>query len=311
MFGIRSLDQALRLLRKGVSNVTLEPAIFMFHVRARDPARSRSQSEADAVEGALSDKYGRKYLILMPMLGSLLSSVLDIVHYSFIRLNSLQLLPSDLPLEFYYLENLYALFGGTATYYMGIYAYGADITEPNNRALRYGLYDGMEMTGVFLGTIASPYIFALGGYYGVYVARLVFVAFALLYILWFVKHKTEEEVTVDAKALEAGGAANMQKAVDANNNQTCTWKAKLRRYLLAPVKEFCDSIAKKRPHNLRAILHVELFIYFLYEFTTSYAAEIYIYMLKVCSYLAVSMPAEQDFTFLNSFGHRYSGCFKQ
>ena len=41
-----------------------------------------------------------------------------------------------MPLEFFYFDSLYALLGGHAIYYLGIYGYAADITNDNDRAAR-------------------------------------------------------------------------------------------------------------------------------------------------------------------------------
>ncbi len=40
-------------------------------------------------------------------------------------------------MEFFYFDQLYLILGGNALYYLGIYGYGADITDDSQRATRY------------------------------------------------------------------------------------------------------------------------------------------------------------------------------
>ncbi len=51
---------------------------------------------------------------------------------------------------------------------MGVYSYGSDITEPENRAQRFAGFDGTEICGLIIGTLASAPIYTHGGFYARY-----------------------------------------------------------------------------------------------------------------------------------------------
>jgi len=53
--------------------------------------------------GALSDIFGRKPLIMIPLIGQSLALVSEIINYTFLR---------TLPLEFIYVSSISSLFGG-------------------------------------------------------------------------------------------------------------------------------------------------------------------------------------------------------
>ena len=46
----------------------------------------------------------------------------------------------SLPLEFFYFDYFYYACGGHAVYYLGVYGYGADITNESQRAARWDEY---------------------------------------------------------------------------------------------------------------------------------------------------------------------------
>jgi hypothetical protein len=79
------------------------------------------------IAGALSDVFGRKPLILFPLIGYLLSSIFNTINYAFIKV---------LPVEFFYLDKVNSLFGGFSIFLLGIYAYGTSVTKSDERAYR-------------------------------------------------------------------------------------------------------------------------------------------------------------------------------
>ncbi len=70
---------------------------------------------------------GRKPLLLIPLVGFLITSIIDLV---------LSVVYRDVPLEFFYLSAIGFAFGGEPIYYMGYYGYGASITTLDERASR-------------------------------------------------------------------------------------------------------------------------------------------------------------------------------
>ena len=76
--------------------------------------------------GSLSDKFGKKPLIFLPLLGSVLDAILHMINYTFIR---------ELPMEFFYLISMYKFLGGTPIFYLGVYSYGVEISKENGTIL--------------------------------------------------------------------------------------------------------------------------------------------------------------------------------
>ena len=65
--------------------------------------------------GALIDKFGCKPFFLFSLTGLLLKVTCELINYAFIE---------DLPLEFFYMENIHAFFGGSILYYLCHFTYG-------------------------------------------------------------------------------------------------------------------------------------------------------------------------------------------
>jgi MFS family permease len=95
--------------------------------------------------GSLSDEYGRKPLILWPVFGGMIGILFSIINYAFIN---------ELPIEFFYVADCFwFFFGGSPIYYLGIYGYGATISEPKDRVKLLARYDALELIGAVIGTI--------------------------------------------------------------------------------------------------------------------------------------------------------------
>ena len=79
------------------------------------------------IVGSLSDDFGRKPLLTVPLFGSVITAVIQLLIYIFIE---------NLPIEVFYAEMFYSFCGGMPVYYMGVYAYGASVTTPKERPHR-------------------------------------------------------------------------------------------------------------------------------------------------------------------------------
>ena len=77
--------------------------------------------------GSLSDRFGRKPLFIIPMVGWALWLVMYAIRLIFIRI---------LPMEIAYLDLLTSMFGGGSIMYMAMYSIVTDITKPHERAKR-------------------------------------------------------------------------------------------------------------------------------------------------------------------------------
>ncbi len=79
------------------------------------------------VAGALSDRFGRKPLLLLPMVGSILEMVaFTLGYWLFYRV----------PLWFFHLTALNELTGGYALFFLGVYGFGSNSTRQDKRATR-------------------------------------------------------------------------------------------------------------------------------------------------------------------------------
>ena len=92
--------------------------------------------------GALSDDFGRKPLMLLPAIGMILRDAALLINYLFIEV---------LPLQFFYMQELWKLFGGISILYLGVYGYISAYTNTDERAYRLARCDGIESVGSILG----------------------------------------------------------------------------------------------------------------------------------------------------------------
>ena len=92
--------------------------------------------------GSLSDDFGRKPLMLLPLIGVVLTDVALLLNYLFIE---------QLPVQFFYVDRIWQLFGGGSVFYLGSYGYLASITSSNDRAYRLARADGVDTVSAILG----------------------------------------------------------------------------------------------------------------------------------------------------------------
>ena len=92
--------------------------------------------------GSLSDDFGRKPLMVIPLVGFVLTNVALLLNYLFIE---------HLPVQFFYVDRIWQLFGGVSVFYLGSYGYIASITSKNERAYRLARADGVETLSNIIG----------------------------------------------------------------------------------------------------------------------------------------------------------------
>ncbi len=100
----------------------------------------------------------------------------------------------ELPLEFFYFNNIFYFMGGSSLYYLGTYGYGADVTTPDERAFRLGIYDGFELLAYTIGNSLSSPINENYGNYGSYTVSLSCYILAVLYAAFVVKENNTERI---------------------------------------------------------------------------------------------------------------------
>jgi PCFT/HCP family folate transporter-like MFS transporter 1/3 len=204
------------------------------------------------IAGALSDEFGRKPLLIFPIFGNLVSKIAGLLNYAFIR---------DLPLEFFYVENIGAFFGGYAVYYLGVYSFVTNITKPKDRAHRLARLDGMEILGSVAGTLLSPLILEKLGYYGNYGISSIMIGISLVYLVLFVKEPIKRKL------------ANGEK-----NNPA---KSLLYNAIVTPLQGMKLLITKKRKNLLKVLILLQFICFFIYWLIIEINILKYLYMLLV------------------------------
>ena len=212
------------------------------------------------IAGALSDVFGRKPLMLYPLVGYFLASLINIINYAFI---------DTLPLEFFYLNKISSFFGGYAIFTLGVYVYGTTVTKPEERTYRFLRFDGMFTLSNITGTLVSPYIFDYMGYYGNYILSSACYALAIIHLVFFVKEPIETK----------------PQAPLTNNLNDKNLISKLKEIFLTaviiPLGSMKEVVTKDRKSTVKLLITLQLLCYFLYAFTSQVSRLVYLYMLLI------------------------------
>ena len=203
------------------------------------------------IAGALSDDFGRKPLLIFPLLGSFFASFVDILNYAFLE---------SLPMEFLYLNTLYDFMGGMSVYYLGYYGFGSSITNPEERAVRLARFDGFERGGMIVGIALSPAAFKAIGYYGCYAVRTSCYAVAIIYLIFMVKEPIIRKKREESEGREKFSPAKL-----------------LRRYVWDPFKEMLGTLLLKREGRLQLLLYLQLCAYGTWLFALEVKALLYLF----------------------------------
>eukprot|EP00056_Hartaetosiga_gracilis_P005319 m.83575 g.83575 ORF g.83575 m.83575 type:complete len:534 (-) comp12126_c0_seq1:143-1744(-) len=104
--------------------------------------------------GSLSDMYGRKIMMFLPCVGSLLQ-----------QLGILLVIYLDLSLPWLYMPMLaYGFFGTYALFLLSLFTSVADITTPHERTVWIGFMEGMNLVGTCAGYYTGGVITHMFGY---------------------------------------------------------------------------------------------------------------------------------------------------
>jgi MFS family permease len=202
------------------------------------------------IAGALSDYFGRKPIILFPIIGGVVTNLADMLNYALI---------DHVPMEFFYIDNIGALFGGYAVYYLGTYSYGTDAAAPKDRAHRLARLDGTEILANMVGTILSPYINDAVGFYGTFGIGSAVMTASGLYLIFFVKEKyktNEESEEKEKKSL---------------------WKT-IRFAAQLPIDGLKSIVLKKRLPGLKPLIILQLCLFTIYWITVETLSLTYNYL---------------------------------
>jgi PCFT/HCP family folate transporter-like MFS transporter 1/3 len=223
------------------------------------------------IAGALSDVFGRKPLILIPLIGYLLGSLTSIINYAFIDI---------LPLEFFYLNRISSFFGGNAVYYLGIFSYASNVTNNSDRTYRMTRLDGMITLASMAGKLLSPYIFMYLGYYGNFISSSVFFALAIVYLILFVKEPIQIATSKNEVANESFDTIISPKLSIFQKVKSQSLQF-LNTCIVLPVLEMKKFFAKDRKTIVKVIITLQLLCYGIYAFSVQVYRLTYLYMTLV------------------------------
>lgn len=121
--------------------------------------------------GSLSDKYGRKYVLLLPLIGGACRQLINILVIGF-----------NLHIEFLFIGYvLDGIFGGTSIIFMSCFAYMSDLTTHENRMLRFVILECCSTVGMIIASIGTGYLIRYIGFLWPNVIVLSLLAVNVLY----------------------------------------------------------------------------------------------------------------------------------
>jgi len=135
------------------------------------------------VIGSWSDRNGRKPVLIIPTIGSLISQLVYILNVFY----------SEVRVEFLLFSNLYSLFGGYTTLMLGMYSYMAMTTSSSTRTSRISVLHVCTSIGYTSGNFLSPFVYRSWGFYGTFGTTLVLLVLSMLFIIIFIEEPARDE----------------------------------------------------------------------------------------------------------------------
>ena len=218
--------------------------------------------------GSLVDTYGYKFFLLAPTFGMFIGDITMLLNYLFIDV---------FPFEIFYLEDIWAMFGGSAVFYLCTYGYVTQVTVPSSRASTLARVDGFEVLGTISGTLLSPLVLDHLGAMYCYIFKLICTLVVFVYV--FIRVKKSQRT----------------KAV----------KSKLGfKTLLNPLVDLTKTIFVRRPCKVHYILAIQFGLYAIYCSSIEERRMKYLYLQKVLDGFTGSDDAYMTvfITAMNSIG---------
>jgi MFS family permease len=221
--------------------------------------------------GPWSDRFGRKFLIVLPLIGYVFYNVwflINVIFYDFF------------PVEWLMLEVIQFWFGGFMCLFLGLYSYVSDISAENVRTVRIAIVDFVFFSGMAIGSGISGKIFVKFGYIAIYSIGGVLQVLAILYAVFFVKEskliraemgldKTAEvdSETVSKTAEVDSETASKTASKEANEDEGRPGCCSI--FSLHHIKESFGVAFKKRPGGVMHVVVMLILLFGLYGFANN------------------------------------------
>nr|CAH7748371.1 unnamed protein product [Callosobruchus chinensis] len=142
--------------------------------------------------GPWSDRFGRKPVLVMNLIGFASTAVLVLIYCLFDNLSPWYLALSSLP---------ETVTGGFATFFTMVISYMADTSTEDSRAMRMVVFEAVLTVGTLLGSMTSSYIFYMTSYQAIFGIAAVCHIIAVLYT-WFLVPESVRNVETENKVSE-------------------------------------------------------------------------------------------------------------
>jgi PCFT/HCP family folate transporter-like MFS transporter 1/3 len=109
--------------------------------------------------GPWSDRFGRKPILIIPIIGYLLFYVFFAVFASLENISPWYSLVCSIPVY---------VTGGGASYLTVLLCYITDVTREANRGMRMGVFEAVLSLGILMGNVSSSYVFSVTNYLGTF-----------------------------------------------------------------------------------------------------------------------------------------------
>lgn len=207
--------------------------------------------------GPWSDKNGRKLPMMFPLIGLVLSISIYMLNYWFESWPAEYILFASIPT---------GLCGGSASLFMSINSYIADVSTPETRTSRISLLYGFITVSLPVSMFSSIYIYIYGGYVAIWGTSLTLAAIAFMYLTFFVTDTRGAVKNKENGALQDPSGLNVITEADESIIQNL-WK--------------CFTVTfQKRSGYKRATLCFLLVSMSLYVFSSVPGTVSYLYVRK-------------------------------